>query len=397
MKNTASVMIAGLLIASASIVSCGKKSNTPSGPAAPTITSFTPTTARAGATITINGTNLTGATVVSFGGVAATSFTIVDATKITAVVGTGATGAVSVTTPGGTGTLAGFTFDSSLPPVNGYNSSNEVEASALIGYWPFDGTTTESKHSAAPVLQSAAATRSFVPGVIGQAISFNKGWLTYDGAATAAGSNNTGFNSNDTLQYGFTLSMWVQVPDTGTLTNLFGLSVAGFPDWSILGLSYRRHNGGAAFDMNGMLGNVDGTGPHLTYAAAFGPSFNDSLNWAFVAMTYSPGNGIDPEAGGEPARLRYYANGKWRGTVDLYKNLAQNPFPDYTAALLMVTPHYVQIGSAGGLNRTPGATAVVPGYMNEDITGKIDDIRLFKRQLTDQQIESLFILGTQGR
>lgn len=79
----------------------------------PTITSFTPSPACSGATVTINGTNLTGASAVSFGGTAATSYTVVSATQITAVVGAGAAGSVSVTTGGGTATLAGFTMNTS--------------------------------------------------------------------------------------------------------------------------------------------------------------------------------------------------------------------------------------------------------------------------------------------
>jgi hypothetical protein len=77
----------------------------------PGITSFAPTTAAAGATVTITGTNFTGATAVTFGGVAAASFTVVNATTITAVVGSGASGAVMVVTPGGTSSLAGFIFN----------------------------------------------------------------------------------------------------------------------------------------------------------------------------------------------------------------------------------------------------------------------------------------------
>jgi uncharacterized surface protein with fasciclin (FAS1) repeats len=82
---------------------------------APTITSFTPTSGTTGTSVTITGTNLTGATAVKFGNVNATSFTVVSATSITAVVGSGATGKVSVTTPGGTATSTGdFTFNT--PP-----------------------------------------------------------------------------------------------------------------------------------------------------------------------------------------------------------------------------------------------------------------------------------------
>ena len=82
-----------------------------SPPAIPTITSFTPTSAGTGTTVTITGTNFTGATAVSFGGTAATSFSVVSSTSITAVVAGGASGTISVVTPGGTATSADpFTF-----------------------------------------------------------------------------------------------------------------------------------------------------------------------------------------------------------------------------------------------------------------------------------------------
>ncbi len=79
----------------------------------PNISSFTPASAAAGATVTITGTNLTGATSVSFGGSPAASFIVVNNTTITAVVGTGASGSVSVTTSFGIATKTGFTFISS--------------------------------------------------------------------------------------------------------------------------------------------------------------------------------------------------------------------------------------------------------------------------------------------
>jgi hypothetical protein len=75
----------------------------------PTITSFTPTSGSAGATITINGTGFTNASAVTFGETAAT-FTVISSTQITAVVASGTSGSVSVTTPGGPASLAGFTY-----------------------------------------------------------------------------------------------------------------------------------------------------------------------------------------------------------------------------------------------------------------------------------------------
>jgi uncharacterized delta-60 repeat protein len=85
-------------------------------PQPPTVTSFTPTSGATGTTVTITGTNFTGASAVSFGGTAAASFNVVSATQITAVVGSGASGSVSVTTPGGTATEIGFIYCTDPPP-----------------------------------------------------------------------------------------------------------------------------------------------------------------------------------------------------------------------------------------------------------------------------------------
>jgi hypothetical protein len=79
-------------------------------PAAPTITSFTPTSATQGQTVTITGENFQNVTAVSFGGTAAASFAVVNSTTITAVLGTGHTGIVSVTTTSGTDTETGFRY-----------------------------------------------------------------------------------------------------------------------------------------------------------------------------------------------------------------------------------------------------------------------------------------------
>ena len=71
--------------------------------AAPTITGFAPTSGAVGTSVVLTGTDLSGATGVSFNGTAAASFTVNSATQVTAVVPAGASsGPITVTTPSGT-------------------------------------------------------------------------------------------------------------------------------------------------------------------------------------------------------------------------------------------------------------------------------------------------------
>ena len=86
-------------------------------PQPPTIASFAPASGPVGTQVTITGTNLAGTTSVTFGGTQA-GFTVTSANEISATVPVGAaTGAISVTTPGGTATSsAPFTVIASSPP-----------------------------------------------------------------------------------------------------------------------------------------------------------------------------------------------------------------------------------------------------------------------------------------
>ena len=89
---------------------------------APTITTVVPNSGpvSGGTLITITGTNFTGATSVTIGGTAATSFSVVSATQITAVTPVGTVGAkdVAVTTAGGTATfVGGFIYYASGPSI----------------------------------------------------------------------------------------------------------------------------------------------------------------------------------------------------------------------------------------------------------------------------------------
>ncbi len=110
----------------------------------PTVTSFTPTSGGAGTTITLTGTNFSGATAVSFGGTAAISFSVVSATSLAATVGTGISGNVSVTTPLGTAALGGFTLVPT-PSITSFTpTSGPVGTSVTITGTNFDATPSNN-------------------------------------------------------------------------------------------------------------------------------------------------------------------------------------------------------------------------------------------------------------
>jgi hypothetical protein len=89
----------------------------------PAIVSFTPMQGQTGTTVTINGSNFTGATAVSFGGIPAASFTVNSPSQITAVVGQGTAGKVAVTTSEGIGTASGFEF---VPKITSFSPTKAV-------------------------------------------------------------------------------------------------------------------------------------------------------------------------------------------------------------------------------------------------------------------------------
>ncbi|MEI8115037.1 MAG: IPT/TIG domain-containing protein [Bacteroidia bacterium] len=110
-----------------------------SAPPTPNVSSYTPTSASEGQTVSITGTNFSGASAVSFGGTAASSYIVNSATSISAIVAAGTSGNVSVTTSAGTSILAGFTF---VDPVqaSGITFSGIQETQMNIGWTIGNGT-----------------------------------------------------------------------------------------------------------------------------------------------------------------------------------------------------------------------------------------------------------------
>jgi hypothetical protein len=130
----------------------------------PAIASFAPGTGAVGASVTITGAALTGATSVKVNGFAA-AFHVDSSTQLTATIPANATtGALSVATPGGTATSAtSFTV---APRITSFTPAHgEVGASVTINGANFTAVTsvTFKGVSASYVVNSAAKITATVP------------------------------------------------------------------------------------------------------------------------------------------------------------------------------------------------------------------------------------------
>ena len=137
---------------------------------APSITAFSPTSGPVGTEVTITGSNFTGVTAVAFDGTAA-SFTLNSDAEITAIVPSGATsGAISVTTPGGTAMSSSAFTVTAASPAPAISSFSPVRARAgtsvtIIGSGFTGATQVAFDGTAAPgyVVSSDGEVTATVP------------------------------------------------------------------------------------------------------------------------------------------------------------------------------------------------------------------------------------------
>ena len=152
-----------------------------------TVTSFTPTKATVGAIDTIYGKGFLYATNVSFGVTNATNFTIINDSTITAVVGTGSSGSVSVTTTGGTGSLAGFTYLAPLPVITSFSPTSQGKGSAVYIYGTgFTGATSVT-FGGVPASSYYVESDTYIYAYVGNGASGSVSVTTPGGTATLAG------------------------------------------------------------------------------------------------------------------------------------------------------------------------------------------------------------------
>lgn len=274
--------------------------------------------------------------------------------------------------------------DPPLPPIGGYNNSDEVGAANLRAYWPLDGNGNEAKSSTAP---TASVNVTYTTGVKGQSANFNNGYIYFGSAVGGALTSNQPW----------TVSAWVQGTNNfingGTPpannhpyqifqmarpTQLFGninlLYEAGqfavASDTMVFKIIY-SDAGGLQDNINNY--GVAGTDFKVVKKAGTG-------QWVHVVATYNPAGGT-----GAQSIVRIYADGVLISNVN-FENRGANSF--------VYSPHEIIIG--GWYNNIPGKTVTADTWTTPFI-GKIDEIRLWNKLLPESDITALFQLGQAGR
>jgi IPT/TIG domain len=224
--------------------------------AAPTISSFSPTSGAAGTSVTITGTNFTGATAVRFNGVSDTTFTVVSSTQITAKVPSGATsGPITVTTAGGTATSSmSFTVTGALPP-----------APTISSFSPTSGTAGASVTITGTNLTGATAVAFNGTSVVPAATSSTQVTATVPAGATSGPISVTTPGGTATSQTSFTVTG--TPPPPPTISSFSPASGAAGASVTITGTNF---TGATAVGFNGVSAAF--TAPSSTQIMATVPS-----------------------------------------------------------------------------------------------------------------------------
>jgi len=270
--------------------------------------------------------------------------------------------------------------DVPLPPIDGYNNSNEVAAANLKAHWTFDGTQNEAISGNAPAQVVGA---SYVTGIKGQGVALASGYLYYTGV--------TGLTSVAT---DFSVSAWFQVQN-----NLTGVNGAREV------FQYVRANPSAA--PNDAFGNIN-----LTLETQ---QFKNTPATGYDTLIIHPT--LRDQAGGLQDNTNNYAAwtatnlvkdtaGKWIQSVitwnaathvfDIWANgVKVGNYPNRGTSVF--TPAASTSAVIGGwISNVTGIGVTLQGF-TLPFLGSIDEVRVYNKTLTDAEIGSLYKIERAGR
>jgi hypothetical protein len=267
--------------------------------------------------------------------------------------------------------------DVALPPIGGFNNANEVGSADLVAHFPLDGNGNERISNSAP---ASTVGTTFTTGAKGQCAQLTAGYLAYNPIAALTASTSS-----------YSISAWINLANNGTSATMIA-TLTRPNEWAgnFNLMSETGHFKGTSdtIKIKGLLVSKEGT-PEAD-------SWQDNIN--------------DPSKGGVQA---FTGAGKWSHAVITW-NAATSKFLVYANGVVISNPEWEDRKhngvAVGDLKFNSGVSRVVLGAFGTNVpgngtaetwqvpmTGKLDEVRMWKKALSAQEIDALYQLEKAGR
>lgn len=272
-----------------------------------------------------------------------------------------------------TGILLGGCYDKFDPEsykpvfsIGGFTTVDEIGPGSMVAYWPFDGDLNDAVSGT----QSTNKGTSFVNGFKGQGVSFNAttpSWLTFE-----PGDELTGMQS-------FTISFWlnpvfVDNNADNKIDGILGLISLSNPDrfWGNLEWFVENDSNPDAAILKVILTNSDSVETDITVSSYKG--LFDA--WTNHTLTYDANS----------STLTYYING----------STAASKTTPWTGPISFVNNGPMVFG-ADQFQTNPSLTNHGPESWASYLTGVIDEVRIYNKALTGDEVNALVVLQGKGK
>jgi len=256
-----------------------------------------------------------------------------------------------------------------LPPIDGFNTSDEVASANLVAHWPMEGNRKEKKSGAAPATVKNA---TFEVGAKGKGVKLQEGYLAYNEIAA--------LNSLPNM----TVSLWANFDNNGSSPSAF-FTMTRPNEWA---------------------GNIN-----LMSETGWKKSGLDTLVLKGLVVTKKDNNPSWQDSRNEPSKGGVQVPkgiNKWNHIVMTWDGASSN-FKIYHNGVKISNPEWEPRGTTGPLNFfTPTKALIgawgtnIPGggtaeAWQKPMIGSLDELRVYNKALTDAEIGSLYKLESAGR
>ena len=275
-----------------------------------------------------------------------------------------------------------------LPPIGGYASADAIAPADLLAYWPLNGDGKESKSSALP---STSIGATYEIGVKGQGVKLTNGYMKYPSIA-----------SLPTSLTAYTISSWAKIknnsmPPNGSVSVF--LSLARPNEWEGNLNLYAETGQRPAIEANGAVNDSIVVKSGFRTVASGGQAYENLLHletWMKSDNIANPGKHVAYPIATGSTWAHYLAT--WDGTTNkfiIYINGVKASNPAFetrgsNTSIVFDTPITPFIGAFG-------TVATTTDIWNKPMTGNLDEIRLWKKALTQPEITALYQLEKVGR